>query len=118
MITPNTIVGQMRLMTGDFSTDASDPWLPDSVYTWFYAQANNSILDGSILALESIINNIALRPTSVTNADSSESYNNSVRTLSLRLHELRLKRTSSVVPVMIKSDRKNWKDFDDLFGKC
>ena len=33
MISPNSIVGQMRLMTGDFSTDASDPWLPDSVYT-------------------------------------------------------------------------------------
>lgn len=118
MISPNSIVGQMRLMTGDFSTDASDPWLPDSVYTWFYAQANNSILEGSILALESIINNIALSPTTVTNADSSESYTNSVKTLSKRLEELKLKRNSSLVPVLIKSDRGNWNDFNELFGKC
>ena len=116
MISPNSIVGQMRLMTGDYSNDASDTWLPDSIYTWFYAQAGNSILEGSILALESIINNIALRPTSVTNADSSEAYTGSVATLSKRLEELKEKRNKSLVPVLIKSDRRNWNDFNELFN--
>lgn len=118
MISPNTLVGQMRLLTGDYTNDAGDVWLPDSVYTFLYAQNNNSILDGAIAALESIINNIALRPTSVTNADSSESYNDSVRVLSIRLDELKLKRKNTIVPVVIKSDRKNWNDFNELFGKC
>lgn len=113
---PNTIHGQMRLLTGDFSSAGDDPWLTDDIYLWFYQQANNSVLDGSIAALESIINQVALRPTSITNSDVSESWRDSVKTLSSRLDELKLKKKGNVVPMVIRSDRKNWNDFNDLFG--
>lgn len=114
---PNTIHGQMKLLTGDFSSAGDEPWLTDDIYLWFYAQANNSVLDGSIAALESIINQIALRPVSVTNADVSESWTGTVEVLSARLTSLKLKKKGTVIPVLIKSDRRNWNDFNELFGK-
>lgn len=113
---PNTIHGQMRLLVGDFSSAGDDPWLTDDIYLWFYQQAKNSILDGSIAALESIINQIALRPTSIGNADVNEAWTGTVKTLTGRLADLKLKKTASVVPMVIKSDRKNWNDFNELFG--
>ena len=60
VIDPNNFVDQMRLNTGDYIEE--EDYLSDAVYVWFYNQANQSVLDGSILALESIINNIALSP--------------------------------------------------------
>ncbi|QHJ81195.1 MAG: hypothetical protein [Bacteriophage sp.] len=113
---PNTIHGQMRLLTGDFSSAGDDPWLSDDLYLWFYQQANNSILDGSIAALESIINQVALRPVSVTNADVKEVWTGTVAILQARLVSLKAQRQNSPVPIVIKSDRKNWNDFNDLFG--
>lgn len=113
---PNTIHGQMRLLTGDFSSAGDDPWLSDDIYLWFYQQANNNILQGSIDALESIINQIALRPVSVTNADVKEVWTGTVAILQARLVALKGKRDNQAVPIVIKSDRKSWSDFDDLFG--
>ena len=115
-LNPNTIHGQMRLLTGDFSSAGDDPWLTDDIYLWFYAQASNSILEGSIAALESIINQIALRPVSVTNADVKEVWTGTVATLQARLASLKAQRSDRKVPMVIKSDRKNWNDFIDLFG--
>lgn len=115
-VNPKTIHGQMRLLTGDFSSAGDDPWLSDDLYLWFYQQANNSILDGSITALESIINQIALRPVSITNADVSENWVGTVEVLSDRLAALKLQRKNNIVPVLIRSDRRNWNDFNDAFG--
>lgn len=115
-INTNSVVGRMRLLTGDYNNNEDDVWMADNLYTFFYQQANNSELDGAIAALESIINQIALRPTTVRNADASESYSGTVEFLSARLADLKLRKKSSVVPVLIKSDRKNWNDFNELFG--
>lgn len=113
IINPNTIVGQMRLNTGDFILD--EPYLTDAVYLFFYEKNNNSIIDASIEALESIINYIALTPQSWTLGESSETQA-SVSALNKRLESLRVKRKSSVTPIIIKSDRKDWHDFERAFG--
>jgi len=113
-INPSTIEGQMRLLTGDYSED--EPYLEDDVYLWFYQQAGNSIVDGSILALESIINYIALSPQAWSVGQASET-NASVAVLTDRLASLKTKRKSAVVPIVIHSDRKSWCDFDKAFGK-
>jgi len=110
---PTNLVDQMRLYTGDFIED--EPYLNDDVYLWFYTQAGNSVLDGSISALESIINNIALSPAEWRIGDASERAT-SITQLESRLNSLKLKRTSSKVPVKIHSDRKNWCDYDELFS--
>lgn len=109
---PNNFVSQMRLNTGDFIED--EPYLSDAIYVHFYKQAGNSVIDGSILALESIINNIALSPMKWQIGDASET-RPLVETLNDRLTALRERRTNAKVPLLIKSDRKNWCDFDKAF---
>lgn len=111
-IDPNTTVGQMRLLTGDFIPE--EPYLEDDIYTWFYEQNGNSVLKGSIEALESIINNIALSPERWVLGDASEE-RAAVNALERRLADLKLKEHRGIVPVIIRSDRKNWDDFDSLF---
>lgn len=112
-INPTTIVGQMRLNTGDFIED--EPYLTDTIYLYFYEKNGNSIVDGSIEALESIINYIALTPQSWTLGESKETQA-SVSSLNKRLESLKLKRKSSVTPIIVKSDRKDWNDFERAFG--
>ena len=111
-LNPNTIVGQMRLNTGDFIED--EPYLEDAVYVWLYEQNGNSVIEASIAALESIINNIALSPASWRIDDVAETAQ-SIESLERRLVTLKLKRTSVKAPVVISSDRKSWCDFDKAF---
>ena len=111
---PSTIVGQMRLNTGDYIED--EPFLSDDIYLWFYQQNGNSVLDGSIEALESIINYIALTPDAWRIGEASESKAD-VQTLSYRLADLKLKKRSAKAPIIIKTDRKNWNDFTKAFGE-
>lgn len=115
MINTSTIVGQMRLLTGDFDNGSDDLYLTDAVYMFLYNQANSSIRDGAIQALESIIANISLRPTSLTNGDSNESYAGAVIQLNKRLERLKLERDRTVTPILIKSDRSNWDDFNKIW---
>ncbi len=110
---PSNFIAQMRLNTGDFIED--EPYLNDSVYVHFYAQAGNSVIDGSILALEAIIANVALSPLKWQIGDASETAP-LVESLNLRLTALKAKRTNNKVPMLIKSDRKNWCDFDKAFN--
>lgn len=112
VINPENPVDQMRLNTGDYME--GDQYLTDAVYLWFYTQAGNNILEGSISALESIINNIALSPDRWTIGDSTE-YKPTVAVLTQRLDALKVQRLKSAVPVVIGSDRKGWKDFDKAF---
>lgn len=111
-LNPNTIVGQMRLNTGDYIED--EPYLEDAVYVWLYEQNGNSVIEGSIAALESIINNIALSPASWRIDNVSES-TQSIESLERRLTTLKLKRTTVKAPVVFSSDRKDWCDFDKAF---
>ena len=111
---PNNIVDQMRLLTGDFIED--EPYLEDAIYLWFYEQNGNSVIDGAIEALESIINNIALSPASWEIGDASES-RQTMASLETRLTSLKGKRKNKRLPVYVNTDRKNWDDFDKLFPK-
>ncbi len=110
---PNNIVDQMRLNTGDFIED--EPFLQDDVYLWYFQENGNSVIDGSIAALESIISYIALSPSSWEIGDASED-RPSVQSLEARLVKLRAKRSNAKVPVVIRSDRKNWDDINCLFN--
>lgn len=112
ILDPSNFISQMRLNTGDYIED--EPYLSDAVYVHFYKQAGNSVIDGSILALESIINNIALSPQKWTIGDASETAPQ-VTILNDRLTALRERRTGAKVPMIIKSDRKNWCDFNKVF---
>ena len=110
---PSNFVDQMRLNTGDFIED--EPYLEDSIYVYFYNLAGNSVIDGSIMALESIINNIALSPQRWEIGDASET-GPLITALNERLVSLKSRRTGAKVPVILRSDRKNWNDFDKAFG--
>ena len=110
---PSNFVDQMRLNTGDFIED--EPYLEDSIYVYFYNLAGNSVIDGSIMALESIINNIALSPQRWEIGDASET-GPLITALNERLVSLKSRRTGAKVPVILRSDRKNWSDFDKAFS--
>lgn len=112
---PSNFVDQMRLNTGDFIED--EPYLEDSIYIYFYELAGNSVIDGSIMALESIINNIALSPQEWRIGEASET-GPLITALTERLAALKVRRTGSKVPVILRSDRKNWCDFNDAFGQA
>lgn len=112
---PSNFVDQMRLNTGDFIED--EPYLEDSIYVYFYELAGNSVIDGSIMALESIINNIALSPQEWRIGEASER-GPLITALTERLAALKVRRTGSKVPVILRSDRKNWCDFNDAFGQA
>lgn len=111
---PSNFVDQMRLNTGDFIED--EPYLEDSIYVYFYGLAGNSVIDGSIMALESIINNIALSPQRWQIGDASET-GPLITALTERLQALKTRKTNSKVPVLLHSDRRNWCDFDEAFGQ-
>lgn len=110
---PNNIVDQMRLLTGDYIED--EPYLEDAIYVWFYQENGNSVLDGAIEALESILNNIALSPARWTIGDASES-RQTMESLERRLDDLKARQRDHKAPVIIKTDRKNWNDFNALFN--
>lgn len=110
---PSNFVDQMRLNTGDFIED--EPYLEDSIYVYFYNLAGNSVIDGSIMALESIINNIALSPQRWQIGDASET-GPLITALNERLVSLKSRRSGAKVPVILRSERKNWSDFDKAFG--
>ena len=110
---PSNFVDQMRLNTGDFIED--EPYLEDSIYVYFYNLAGNSVIDGSIMALESIINNIALSPQRWQIGDASET-GPLITALNERLVSLQSRRTGAKVPVILRSDRKNWNDFNKAFS--
>lgn len=111
---PSNFVDQMRLNTGDFIED--EPYLEDSIYVYFYELTGNSVIDGSILALESIINNIALSPQEWRIGEATEK-GPLISALTARLESLKVRRTGAKVPVILRSDRKNWCDFNEAFGQ-
>lgn len=113
ILDPNNFVDQMRLNTGDYIED--ELYLDDAIYVHFYSQAGNSVIDGSILVLESIIANIALSPVKWSIGDASETAPQVVQ-LNERLVALRQRKNNNKVPVIINSDRKTWCDFDKVFG--
>lgn len=113
LLNPENFVDQMRLNTGDYIED--ELYLDDAIYVHFYRQAGSSVIDGSILALEAIIANIALTPLKWSIGDASETAPQ-IAQLNERLTALKQRKTNNKVPILLKSDRKTWCDFDKVFG--
>jgi len=113
ILDPNNFVDQMRLNTGDFQED--ELYLDDAIYVHFYSQSGNSVIDGSILALEAIIANIALSPSKWHIGEAGETAPRVVE-LNSRLIALTQRKTNNKIPILIRSDRKSWCDFDKVFG--
>lgn len=109
---PNNFVHRIRMLVGDFMLD--EPYLQDDVYVWLYGQNGNSEIDAAVEALETIINHIALSPQEWRIGDAQER-GASVSALTQRLRELKTKQKGTKVPVVIKTDRTNWDDFDKVF---
>lgn len=117
---PSEII-QVRLLVGDVAQDL--PYLEDSTYQWLLdsTAGDNAILRVAVEALEMIINQIALSPQSVRTEDITE-VGPLVVALEKRLDSLKAKRdvkgrVDTGFPMLIKSDRKNWDDLNELFGK-
>lgn len=122
MATMPSELNQVRLMVGDTSQDL--PYLADETYEWLLDSTggDNALLRVACEALEMIINQIALSPQSVKTEEITE-IGPLVAALETRLASLKLKRDAkgaavTRLPVMIKSDRSNWNDLNELFGKC
>lgn len=111
----NNYVDRIRFLVGDYILE--EPYLHDSVYVWLYDSNGSDELEAAIEGLESIINNIALSPARWTIGDASE-WNSNMPALQSRLAELKLRRETTKVPVVLKTDRKNWEDFNKLFGEA
>lgn len=111
-------VARVRLQVGDI-----DEWeiLEDSVYEFFLAENSGDEIKAAIEALETIINYYSLNPTDETFGQISGS-NFSIKTMEGRLKTLREKLVTDTsgnkrVPLVLRSDRKSWSDFNKLFGE-
>lgn len=114
VLDPENFVDKIRLIVGDYILD--EPLLPDSVYVWLFEKYDGNEVEAAIEALESIINNIALSPSKWSLGEASE-WGANMPALQKRLDDLKMKRKGSIVPVVIRSDRENWNDFNNLFGE-
>lgn len=111
-------IARVRLMVGDIDHYEI---LKDSVYEYFILNTNTEV-DAAIEAMESIVNYYSF------NADEekigSRTMKINIRAMERRLDDLKEKRASgdiinggqSKLPVMVRSDRKTWKDFNRIFG--
>lgn len=109
-------ITRVRLTVGDISEDW--PILEDSVYEYLLLSNNSDEHVAAIEALENIINFYALNPTNETFGDISGSQFN-IKVMERRLTNLKLSNGKvgvQPVPILLKTDRKNWNDFDKIFG--
>lgn len=114
MATPNS-VSQVRLLTGD--VNLSIPYLADNTIEWLL-EDKGSVLEAAIEGLEIIINQISLAPESVK-TDAVDEQKADVSSLERRLSQLKARRVSvRRFPMLVRSDRSNWDDFNSLFPKA
>lgn len=110
---------RIRLMIGDINEDY--PILDDSVYEYLLYSNGSDELKTAIEALENIINYYSLNPDDeVFGTIAANGY--STEKMERRLTELKLKVTEDAsgvrrVPIMLKTDRTSWDDFNKLFGE-
>ncbi|SDO36874.1 hypothetical protein [Vreelandella arcis] len=109
-------IEQVRLNIGD--TDTEEYFLDDTVISFLLQENGNNVLETSIVALEAIINNIALQPERWRIGDAAES-RASVDQLEDRLKSLINKRNAkayTAIPIILHPSRKNWDDIDKVFN--
>lgn len=107
-------IQRVRLLVGDIS---EFPILDDNIYDYQILNTTTE-LDAALEILDNIINYLTLNPISATIGDTSYvSYN--LVDFEERRHELLEKKAKGTdkyvkAPVVIRSDRKDWSDFDFL----
>ncbi len=107
-------ISQVRLLTGDVNIEL--PYLADDTIEWLL-QEKGSVLEAAIEGLEIIINQISLAPESIR-TDAVNEIKPKVDNLERRLTRLKARRsTVKRVPILLRSDRSNWDDFNSLFPK-
>jgi len=109
-------IDQVRLYIGD--TDPDEPYLNDDSIAFLLSEAGNDVLQASVDCLEVIINQIALLPSRWSIGDASET-RATVEDLERRLQDLRIKvntRKNKAVPIILHSGRKDWCEFEKIFG--
>lgn len=113
-MTTLTQIQQIRLIVGDTAGDF--PFLADATYEWLIETHPTNINAAAVEALEMIINQLALSPQSIKTQDLTE-IGPLIVSLETRLTSLKAKATPSTkgFPMLVKSDRKNWCDFNSLF---
>lgn len=107
-------IQRVRLLTGDVG---DDPILDDNVYEFQILQYNNEI-DAAIVVLENIISYITVNPQQ-EKIGNVEFQQYELKEFEKRRRELINKKVSNgnlfnKAPVIIKSDRKDWNDFEFL----
>ena len=111
-------IQRIRLMVGDTTTF---PMLEDSVYQFLYLSNNNDELATAIEAAESIINSLVLNPLDDSVGTASQK-TRTLREMERRLTELQNKKIkdssgSQRIPVVIRTDRKDWNDINNIFKR-
>lgn len=110
-------ISRIRLVVGDIAEDF--PILDDSVYDYLLYKNGSDELDTAIEALENIINYYSLNPSDETFGNVNGSGYNPAR-MEKRLVALKLQKTEDSkgvgrIPMMLKTDRTSWDDFDKIF---
>lgn len=105
-------IQRLRLTTGDIS---EFPILEDGVYEFQLFQSATED-EAALVCLENIINFVTLNPTQVTLGD-AKAIVYDLNAFESRYEALKFKieagaTGSPKTPIIIKSDRKDWSDFD------
>lgn len=109
-------IDQVRLQIGDL--DEEEQYLDDDQITFFLQENGNKVMDASIACLEVIIASIALSPESLKVGEITE-YAPKLEGLERLLAALIAKKNkgSGKMPFVVKSDRRNWCDIDNLYSR-
>ena len=114
----SSAIQRIRLEIGDISSEW--PILQDDVYEYLLYKNQSNERNTAIEALENIINYYSLNPTDEAfGSVSGKRFD--IRVMEKRLTSLKNKgeAVSGVgrVPMVVRSDRSNWDDFNKLFGE-
>lgn len=118
MALSNNYIERIRLLVGDIDEDYE--YFPDSTYEFIYLDNGQNELVAAIVAMENLINYIALNPES-ERLGQVQGSRMSVEALTLRLESLKQRlynggdSYNKRLPMIVKSDRSSWSDFDSLF---
>lgn len=115
----SSAVQRVRLTIGDISEDF--PILSDEVYEYLLYENGSNEQATAVAALENIINYFSLNPTDEVFGDVGGKRFD-IRVMEKRLQDLISKPTKDKsgvgrVPILLRSDRKGWDDFNKLFGE-
>lgn len=113
----NSYIERIRLLVGD--TDVEWEYLEDPTYEYLYFDNAQNELLTAVAALENIINYVALNPESET-LGQVNGKGMGIDALERRLTSLKIKAANNgadvgKVPIVLRSGRKNWDDFDSIF---